>query len=264
MPQLADKTFEKIYSGTIKATETPRARVAYFVGCGTNFMFPDTGISTVKVLIHNNIEVIIPDGQVCCGIPCIAEGDVKSAAEMVRKNVQIFSELDVDAVITDCTSCGMMMKEKFPKLLEDDDPLQAKAIAMAQKVWEVTDYLNHIGLTAEASEMDESFTYHVPCHRGWSPTVKDAPRLLLAPINGLELREMENPEKCCGGAGTFFLDHRDLSESIRTHKIQEINETQTNLVVTQCPICRFYIASGLDKKKEVIHPITLLARAYGM
>jgi glycolate oxidase iron-sulfur subunit len=109
MPPLASKSFDKLYSGTIKAGGQTRKRVAYFVGCGTNFMFPDTGVATVKVLTRNGIEVIIPEGQVCCGIPSMAEGDIKSVREMVKTNVKIFSGLEVDAIVTDCTSCGMIV-----------------------------------------------------------------------------------------------------------------------------------------------------------
>src|SRR5665647_1361215 len=111
MPALASKSFDKIYSGTISPAGEKRARVAYFVGCGTNFMYPDTGVATVKVLTHNGIEVVIPDGQVCCGIPSISEGDLKSAEDMIRTNIRTFADMDVDAIITDCTSCGMMFKE---------------------------------------------------------------------------------------------------------------------------------------------------------
>jgi glycolate oxidase iron-sulfur subunit len=182
---------------------------------------------------------------------------------MVSSNVKLFADLEVDAIITDCTSSGMMMKEKYVKLLDDDDQLHDKAVKLAGQTWEVTDYLNQLGLSKVPEKLETAYTYHVPCHRGWSPTVKEAPRQLIAKVEGSTLREMENPEKCCGAAGTFFMDHRDLSESIRSHKIVDIIETEVDLVVTQCPICRFYLSAGLKKQKEVVHPIGLIARAYG-
>ncbi|MGE5389722.1 MAG: (Fe-S)-binding protein [Deltaproteobacteria bacterium] len=265
MPLLAGKTFDKYYSGTVKAEGATRGRVAYFVGCGTNFMFPDTGVATVNVLTRNGIEVIIPEGQVCCGIPSMAEGDIKSAREMVQINVSIFSKLEVDAIVTDCTSCGMMFKEKFGKMLEADDPLQNVVNEMASRVWEATDYLNSVGLTSTPGSLEGSFTYHVPCHRAWSPTVRHAPRQVLTQISGAEFRELENPERCCGAAGAFYMDHRELSEGIRSNRVRDIEENGADLVVTQCPVCRFYIGSALKEKgTEVIHPMTMLARAYGM
>jgi len=265
MPPLAAKSFDKFYSGTIKAEGEPRGRVAYFVGCGTNFMFPDTGVATVKVLTRNGIEVIIPEGQVCCGIPSMAEGDLKSAREMVRANVAIFSELAVDAIITDCTSCGMMFKEKFSKMLKTDDPLQERIGALAPRVWEATDYLNSVEITDTPGPLNRSFTYHVPCHRAWSPTVRHAPRQLLTQIPGAEFRELDNPERCCGAAGAFYLEHQELSAGIRSHRAADITENGADLVVTQCPVCRFYIGSALKEAgTEVIHPMIMLARAYGI
>jgi glycolate oxidase iron-sulfur subunit len=262
-PALASKSFDQYYSGTIPAEGPKRAKVAYFVGCGINFMYPDTGVAAVKVLVRNGVEVVIPKGQVCCGIPSISEGDLKSAEEMVRSNIRVFADLDVDAVITDCTSCGMMFKEKFVKLLPADDPLQEKAQALAAKVREVTDYLNSIGLASAPGTLSATYTYHVPCHRGWSPTVKQAPRQLLSQIPEAELREMEYPERCCWAAGTFFMEHRDLSTSIRSHKVDDIISNGADLVVTQCPVCRFYLSAGL-KNQEVLHPVSLLARSYGL
>jgi glycolate oxidase iron-sulfur subunit len=263
IPQLASKSFDKMYSGTYTPAGAVKKRVAYFVGCGTNFIFPDTGEAVVKVLNHNGMEVIIPEGQVCCGIPALGEGDLEGARAMVETNIKLFAGLDVDAIITDCTSCGMMFKEKAAKCLPADDPLQEKIAAVTAKIWEVTDYLQNQGLAVPPGPLDITWSYHVPCHRGWSPTVKDAPRQLLAQIPGATLRELDHPEQCCGGAGTFFMEHRQVAEKIRASRLEDINQTEADAVLTQCPVCRFYIGFQV-KDREVTHPIKILARAYGL
>lgn len=170
----------------IPAKGKARTKVAYFVGCATNTLYPDIGAAVVKVLAHNDIEVIIPEGLVCCGMPALAEGDLGLVQEMMRKNIPILAGCDVDAVVTDCTSCGMMFRAKASKTLPEDDPLRPQAEALAAKMWEVTDYLNRVGLSAMPSSLQESFTYHMPCHRGWTPTVDDAPRSLLRGRNRAE------------------------------------------------------------------------------
>lgn len=263
MPTLAKKPFDQMYSGTIPAQGEPRGRVAYFVGCGTNFLYPDTGAATVQVLSRNGWEVLIPSGQVCCGIPAIAEGDLSVAREMAARNLEIFDLDNLEAVITDCTSCGMMIKEKFGKLLAADDHLQEKAQRLAANIYEVTDFLQLKGLAETPEALNMSFTYHVPCHRGWSPTVKDAPRQILGTLPGAKLCELQEPERCCGAAGTFFLQHRELSEQIRSHRLEQIEDSGADTVITQCPVCRFYLSSGL-KSQQVTHPVVLLAQAYGM
>lgn len=263
IPQLAGKAFDKMYSGTYTPAGEVKKRVAYFVGCGTNFIFPDTGEAVVKVLNHNGIEVVIPSGQVCCGIPALAEGDLTGVQTMVETNIKLFAGLEVDAIITDCTSCGMMFKEKAAKCLPDDHPLQEKIAQVTAKMWEVTDYLQNEGLSAVPGQLDITWSYHVPCHRGWSPTVKDAPRELLAQIPNAQLKEFDNPEQCCGGAGTFFIEHRDTAEAIRDKRLKDIENTESDAILTQCPVCRFYIGFKVNDR-EVTHPIKILARSYGL
>ncbi len=263
IPQLAGKSFDKMYSGNYSPAGEVKKRVAYFVGCGTNFIFPDTGEAVVKVLNHNRMEVIIPPGQVCCGIPSLGEGDLESARAMVETNIKLFAGLDVDVIVTDCTSCGMMFKEKAARCFAADDPLQEQIVAVTSKMWEVTDFLQNEGLIVQPGKLDIKWSYHVPCHRGWSPTVKDAPRQLLGQIPEAELRELQHPELCCGGAGTYFMSHREQAEKIRDRRLKEINNTEADAVLTQCPVCRFYIGFQV-KDREVTHPITILARAYGL
>jgi glycolate oxidase iron-sulfur subunit len=262
VPPLASQTFDRMYSGQIGPQGEPRARAAYFVGCGTNFLYPDTGQAVVKVLTQNGVEVNIPRGIVCCGIPALAEGDLEAAQDSVRTNVEILAALDVDAIVTDCTSCGMAFKVKAAKVFPADDPIQEKIKAVADKIVEVSEYLNRLGLSAQPESLVKSYTYHVPCHRSWSPTVINAPRQLLSQIPGATLLEMEEPGRCCGAAGTFYLENRELSEGIRSHKLSDIRQTGAEAVVTQCPVCRFYLAVQL-KDMEVMHPVTMLAHAYG-
>ena len=263
LPAPASKPFEKRFKGRIPAKGKARARVAYFVGCATNTLYPDTGKAVVNVLAHNDIEVLIPEGQVCCGMPALAEGDLPLVQEMMRKNVPVLAGCDVDAIVTDCTSCGMMFRAKAVKTLPEDDPLRPQAEALAEKVWEVTDYLSQVGLTAEPPPLPESYTYHIPCHRGWTPTVDDAPRGLLGRIPEAELVELEFPDKCCGAGGTFFMDFKDLATDIRSRKLADIHQTGAKTVLTQCPACRSYLRTQLEDGR-VTHPIVLLAKAYDL
>ncbi|MGE5372279.1 MAG: (Fe-S)-binding protein [Solirubrobacterales bacterium] len=262
VPVMAAKPFDSMVKGTIAAIGERRARAAYFVGCGTNYMFPDTGEAVVRALTANGVEVVIPDGQVCCGIPALAEGDIETARESVRTNIDRLAAVQADAVVTDCTSCGMMFGLKAAKLFEADDPIQVKIAEVAGKLKEATDYLDALGLSREPGPISIRYTYHVPCHRGWSSTVENAPRHLLGMIPGLEAVEMEDPKACCGAAGTFYLEHKNLSERIRSHKLEDIQSTGAEMVVTQCPVCRFYLQARLEGM-SVVHPMALVARVLG-
>jgi glycolate oxidase iron-sulfur subunit len=262
-PPLAAKSFTSTHKGTFAAQGKVRARVAYFIGCATNTFYPDTARDTLAVYAKNGIEVVIPEGLCCCGLPSLAEGDLEVAQQFIRNNINILAAQEVDAIITDCTSCGMALKTKMAKALPDGDPLKLKAELLSSKIFEATDYLNQLGLVEEPGAFPATFTYHVPCHRKWTPTLNDAPRNLLDKIKGAKRIEMEFPERCCGAAGVFFLDERELSRKIQSHKIQDILKTGAEIVITQCPSCRSYINSGLSGRK-VMHPLSLLARAYGL
>jgi glycolate oxidase iron-sulfur subunit len=263
IPPFPKQSFDDLYKGTVAPEGEKRARVAYFVGCATNGLYPDTGVATMQVLSKNGIEVVLPEGLVCCGLPAIGEGDLKTAREMMEKNIAVLSGIEADAIITDCTSCGLVFNKKVLKVIAADDPLHAKASGVAAKIREVTDYLCEIGLSKSPEKLACRYTYHVPCHGNWTETVNDAPKKLLAQISGAKLAEMDEPDKCCGAAGAYFVENRELSEKIRAPKMKDIDETGAELIITQCPSCRTYLNAALEGEKRAEHPMMLLARAYG-
>lgn len=258
IPELPPETFDDLYKPGIHLQDgEKRGRVLYFAGCATNTMFPETGDAVMKVLKRNGIEVILPDEIVCCGIPAISEGDLNTAGEMIKKNIQALSKIDVDVIVTDCTSCGMTFKDKVVNSLDMGDDVREKALEISGKFREVTDYLIELGLTETVSPVKEKVTYHVPCHKGWGETLVDAPRKLMELIPDLEVVEMEDPEKCCGAGGTFFMEYKELSGGIRSKKTKDIKQTEADILVTQCPSCRSYINNGIDGVK-IMHPLSLL------
>lgn len=263
IPNLPSKTFSEVYQGRYTTKNAPRYRVAYYVGCATNMMYPETGAAVLDVLTHNGIEVIIPDGLVCCGVPAMAEGDLKTAKELVSTNLRILEKMDVDAIITDCTSCGLMFNSKALKIVDPEEKLHSTDQKISGQIREVTDYLNEIGLIHSPTPLEKRYTYHIPCHRGWTKTLDEAPQTLLAQIPQAEYTPLKNAKKCCGAAGGFFLDNRELSDRILSKKTADIASTEADVVITQCPSCRTYINNSLKDSQSVVHPISLLAEAYG-
>lgn len=255
MPQISSKPFDSIYSGTIKAEGEQRGRVAYFAGCGSNFLFPGVGASVVKVLTMNGIETVIPETLTCCGVPLISEGDIDGAAEMMRRNIETLSSIDAEAVVMDCTSCRMMFMKKAFKLFDKDDPVTVKLFALLGKLKEPAAYMASKGIVPAASSPVKSFTLHTPCHSDRSAE-KNIVEMLAG--TGAEYRALENPEGCCGAGGTFYLDNEELSGKLRKTKVEDIHASGAEVIVTECPMCRFYIQQGMPGKK-VMHPFELMA-----
>lgn len=261
LPSLAATPFQQRMPAVASPDGPVRARVAYFVGCGVNYLYPDTGEALVKALVVNGVEVLIPAGQHCCGLPALTLGDREAAGEAVRANTALFAALDVDAVVTDCTSCGYLLKVKAPALLALDDPALPRVRAVAGRTMEVTEFLAGLGLRQAPAMQAVQVTYHMPCHRHWSAGLVEAPRKIVAMVPGARLVEMREPRRCCGAGGAFFLTHRELSEKIRRPKIEDILATRAEIVVTQCPACRYYLSEGLGKEigVRVMHPLAFLA-----
>ncbi len=240
--------------------ENPQGRVAYFTGCMTNYIFQNTGRSVLNVLKQNNIEVFIPD-QSCCGVPAEASGDVKTALKLAEENVKAFAALEVDAIITDCPSCGMALKEFGEKLGTEE------AKAVSAKVRDITQYLmKDISFKAPQGTLPVTVTYHDPCHACRGLMIQKEPREMLKSISGLSIKEMAGANQCCGGAGSFNLSHYELSMQILDKKLKNITDTQAKVVATACPACEMQIGHGVRKEnmsQKVMHPIELLSQAYG-
>jgi len=254
VPQLTSKPFEERMKGTVKAEGTKKGTVAYYYGCGTNLIYPETGEALVRLMAANGYDVIIPENISCCGVPLIAEGNIGGAAEMMRGNIEALSAVECDAVVMECSSCLMMFMKKSAKILPKDDPVQEKITALNGKIKSAMSFLN-TAISGKSEKRDvPAFTYHVPCHKEkFSNSGFDVVELVIKAA-GAEYRAMDNPELCCGAGGTYYMKNGDTSRKIRTAKIDEIKRSGAGVVLTECPMCRFYIKNGLPDI-DVLHPL---------
>jgi glycolate oxidase iron-sulfur subunit len=255
IPQISTKPFDSIYKGTIKAEGEQRGRAVYYTGCGSNFLFPNVGASVVKVLAANGIEVVIPENITCCGLPLISEGDIEGAADMMRRNIEALSGVDAEAIVMDCTSCRMMFMKKALKMFGKDDPIQEKIINLLLKIKEPGAYMVEKGCTVKGKSAAKKVTMHIPCH---SDRTAEKNLLAMLEFSSAQYVAMSNPENCCGAGGTFYMDNSEMSEKLRKIKVDDIKATGADVVVTECPMCRFYIQLGLPDKK-VMHPFEFMA-----
>ncbi len=256
---MARHPFRRQVSGLV-ACSRPRIRVAYYTGCLTNYVYPGTGLAVLDVLKHNGVEVVIPE-QWCCGIPALASGDEASAAALARRNIEAFQKAGVDAVITDCASCGSMLHD-YADLIETSE-----ARSFAGKVMDFSRFLDDaIDFQPGDREVPMVATYHDPCHLRRGQGVYTAPRKLIRAVPGLEFKEMNEADRCCGAAGSFNLTYYDLSTRIGKRKVKNIRETGAELVITGCPSCIMQIEHVLSLEQEpvqVMHLAELLSMSYG-
>lgn len=254
VPKFASKPFEERMNGTVKAEGEQRGTVAYYYGCGTNLMYPETGEALVKLLAVNGYDVVIPDNITCCGVPVIAEGDISEAAEMMRRNIEALSSIECDAVLMECSSCMMMFMKKSGKLFPKDDPIHEKIASLNGKIRGAMSFLNSIDAAVSAKAEGASFTYHVPCHKEKFSTAEFDVVGLVTKTTGSEYKAMDNPESCCGAGGAYYIKNGEISKNIRSPKMEEIKDSGAGVILTECPMCRFYIKNGMPDM-DVQHPL---------
>jgi len=240
-----------------------RARVAFFVGCVGEAMFRHTHWATLRVLQQNGCDVLIPSGQGCCGAIHYHAGDREGGRRMADINVAAFENLDeFDAVIVNHGGCGAMLKEYGLHWKDEHQPARQQ---LAEKVKDINEFLDELGPIAPSGRIDAAATYHDACHLGHAQRVREAPRRLLGMIPGLELRELPETEICCGSAGTYNLNHIEMSDRLIRRKLDNILSTGAQISLASNAGCLLQIGREVRRQRKpllVMHPMDLLDLSY--
>ncbi|MFQ6011045.1 MAG: (Fe-S)-binding protein [Nitrososphaerales archaeon] len=263
LPRLPRKGFQFPKIDHSKTTE-PTRKVALLSGCVMDSVFPRVNEATVRVLMRNGCEVLIPAGQNCCGAVHHHNGDLVTAAELAKKNIDAFERAGADRILVNSAGCGAQMKEYW-KILENDPEYADRAKALSLRVSDVVEFLAERPLDGQFQSMTMKVTYQDPCHMVHVQGIRKEPRALLSAIPGLELVEMEGSDSCCGGAGTYAITQRQLSERILDEKMNNVSKIEPDAIITANPPCLMQFCSGVKTRgmnAEVLHIVELLDRAY--
>ena len=236
-------------------------RVGLFVTCLVDVFRPAVGFAAVKLLQDAGCTVAVPAGQTCCGQPAYNSGDRADSKALARQVLDAFEEFDY--VVAPSGSCSGMIKEHYPALFADDPALQQRAQALADKTFELISFLVDVrGMENVTSDYAGSVTYHDSCAGLRELGIKQQPRTLLKTIPGLELREMEDSEVCCGFGGTFCIKYPDISNRMVSDKIANIQATGADLLLAGDLGCLLNMAGKLkrlDSPIQVRHVAEILA-----
>ena len=241
-------------------TERPPT-VALFVTCLVDLMRPSVGFAALRLLERAGAKVVVPPNQICCGQPAYNSGDEVDARAIAQNVIEIFE--DFETVVVPSGSCGGMIKEHYPKLFADDDVWQNRAETLAGRVQELTQYLaQHLDLNQVSATVNASVTYHDSCAGLRELGIKAEPRKLLATVDGLELKEMDDTESCCGFGGLFSIKYPDVSGAIVDKKVDNIEAQGTDLVSGGDLGCLMNVAGKLKRRGSrvrVYHIAEILA-----
>ncbi len=257
LPKLAGKHLQERYPGLV-GTGRVGQKVAYFHGCAAKYFDDGVGDAVIRVLRRQGIEPALPP-QRCSGTPIQTYGHVDLVKDGARFNLASFAPYET--VVTGCASCTLMLKD-YPKMFAGE-PEEEAARRLAKKVRHVTEMVSQPEApmrTAKADQQHRKVTYHSSCHLRAAGVTK-APRQILSRLPGVEFVEMQDADRCAGGAGTYIVKDYATSQKIFERKRRAIEESGADVVATSCPACMIQLKNGLRGKVVVKHVAELMSEA---
>lgn len=244
--------------------ESPRGkRVSLFVTCMVDMLYPGTGISVVDLLTYLGVEVDFPAGQTCCGQPAFNAGYWREARRVAMQFLKAFK--DADVIVAPSGSCTAMIRHEYPRLFAGDAQWADEAQRVANITWELTEFIvDGLGITDLHGRLSAptSVAFHDSCHGLRLLGLKEASRTLAASLDNVTILEWDNSETCCGFGGLFSVKMADVSGAMLQKKIDHIEQSRADLILTGDVSCLTHMNGGLEKQGKtprVRHIADLLA-----
>ncbi len=234
-------------------------KVSLFITCVCDMFSPEVGKDTLELLEKVGCEVDFPVAQTCCGQPAFNSGYTKEAKQGMIQMMKAFE--DSEYIVGPSGSCVGMIKE-YPKIFKEGDDWHERAVETANKAYEITQFLVDVmQVTDLKSNFTGRVTYHPSCHMTRILGVKEAPRILMEQVKGLELVELKNKEMCCGFGGTFAVKNDIISREMVIEKSFHVSETKADYLVGGDMGCLMNIGGRMSregKDMKVVHITEIL------
>ena len=235
--------------------------VTLFIPCLIDSLYPEVGRATVNLLRRLGLDLIYPPDQTCCGQPAFNAGFRADARRAARRFTRIFERADV--IVSPSGSCVHMVRNHYPELFRGEPRWLARTKRLGDKIYELSEYLvDVLGVDQVDAKYTGKATYHDSCHLLRGIGVSAQPRRLIRNVEGLELIEMHDSDRCCGFGGAFAVNYPIISTAMVDNKVDNIIATKADTVVG-CDIgCLMNIQGRLNRIKssvKTIHIAQLLA-----
>jgi glycolate oxidase iron-sulfur subunit len=245
------------------ATGAKRGRVALLTGCAQSVLDPAINEATVRLLTRLGVEVVVSEGEACCGALVHHMGREEAALVAARNNVDAWTrEIEcggLDAIVITASGCGTTIKD-YGFMLRLDPTYAAKAARVSALAKDVTEYLASIDLPEPALKPGLAVAYHSACSMQHGQKITRQPKDLLSRA-GFLVMEPKEGHLCCGSAGTYNILQPEIAGKLRTRKVANIEATGAGLVATGNIGCMTQIGGGT--KLPVLHTVELLDWAFG-
>jgi L-lactate dehydrogenase complex protein LldE len=233
-------------------------RIALFVTCLADTLFPDAAKATVNLLERLGHEVVFPPAQTCCGQMHVNTGYQREALPLVRRHVETFEPYDV--VVAPSGSCVGSVRHQHAMLARGagDEALGERAERVAAKTYELSEFLvDVLGVEDVGAYFPHRVTYHPTCHSLRLLRVGDKPLRLLRQVRGLELVELPGADQCCGFGGTFAVKNPDTSTAMLADKMASVLSTRAEVCTAGDSSCLMHIGGGLSRLRTGVRTVHL-------
>lgn len=234
----------------------PDAEAVQFVACGTNYLMPEAGRATARLLDKSGCR----HGKgptVCCGLPAASSGDMEAARRLARANIEALEKFPGAVVLVDDSSCSATLKD-YPSFFEQDPAWKSRAEAVAKRTKDLSEWLveKDFHFPSPVSHLPKKVTYHDPCKARYSQKLTEPPRRLLRSLP-VEYVELPEADQCCGGGGTVSFLQPDLSRAVLDRKAACIVSTGAEAVVTSSASCLMQLRFGLKRAGSAVKGLHL-------
>ncbi len=263
LPNLTPQAFQDKLPEVISAKGEKRYRVGMLLGCVQRVFLPEVNNATVRVLTANGCEVVVPKLQGCCGALSHHQGQEAQTLELAKQTIDAFADLNLDAVVVNASGCGHTMKE-YGHILKDDPIYAEKAKLFSQKVKDVQEFLDQVGLTAKLYPLQDqplAIAYQDACHMLHGQKISLEPRRLLRQIPNVQLKESVDASLCCGSAGIYNILQPEVGHELGEMKVENLTDTGAQLIASANVGCITQIRKHLklqNKNVLLMHPMELL------
>ena len=243
----------------VPAITPKRKRVAMLLGCVQRVFFSNVNQATARVLAAEGCEVVIPQGQGCCGALMFHTGLENEAVAMARQFIDAFEpELStVDAIVINAAGCGSTLKE-YGYLLRNDPNYATRAKALGDKCQDVSEVLSDLEPQATRHPLPLRIAYHDACHLQHAQQISAEPRKVLSSIPELEVCEIPESELCCGSAGIYNLVESESAQELGARKAQHVTATGANILVSSNPGCLLQMKASLERTGHTVQTMHLV------
>lgn len=225
-------------------------KVALFITCFNDTLFPGTGKAVVEILERVGQHVIFPEEQTCCGQMHFNTGYQSAAMPLIRRFVDIFTPYEV--VVSPSASCVGMVREmyRYAAEVQQDARLADDIAQLASRVYEFSEFLvEKLGTTEVGAYYPHRVTYHPTCHSLRGIRVGDAPERLLRSVRGIDYVPLVKADECCGFGGTFALKNADTSMAMLSDKLRHVLDTRAEVCVAADNSCLMHIGGALHRQR---------------